>query len=304
MKYFLIFLFSLNAHADCQGLKIQNLDDVDFRNNSSPTESFRVQRTHGLNGCLFFVTIDNGGASSFSTRQLLHKNASDFIPVQICLDSNCSAIIKHFPEATSNSDVLFGSFPDNIPTPGGIDLTIYPRAAKVTYEKHGDYESSYTVRLYQGSITKSPELMDTETFRLKHRLEKKIDLSIVNTGSPFDPSSTSKTIHFGTLSTGQQTTFDLLLKYNAGYRVRISSQNNGKLSHSSLPSYVPYTLTLNGSEIYLGGSANNPVLISQGSGVSPPAGLRLAGGFRIGKVEEAKAGNYQDVLTVTVSTLE
>jgi hypothetical protein len=146
----------------------------------------------------------------------------------MCRDAACNSILKHTPEASSNNDVLVGSFPR-----GGsdeIDFLFYPRMSAADYLPFGRYEDNFTLRLYEGSVTGSRSLEDSDSFRLRQELSKRIDLSVVNSGQPFDPHAKSKWIDFGNLTTGEQFGFDLVIKYNAGYRVRISSQNNGTLN--------------------------------------------------------------------------
>ena len=286
----------------CDNLRIQHLNNIDFENDPSPAEHFEVRRS-GDDPCSFFLTVDNGGASSYTGRRLLKTYGQGAFPVQVCRDASCSSILKHIPEATSGSDVLVGSFPR-----GGsdeIDFVIYPRLGVADYPPFGRYEDIFTVRLYEGSITGSRSLEDSDNFRLRQEVSKRIDLSVVNSGQPFDPNATNKSIDFGTLTTGKQFGFDLVLKYNAGYRVRVSSQNNGKLKHNSLASTIDYTMSVGGSPVSLGSSSSSPVQVSQGSGASPTGGMRLQGNFTIGSVaSNAQSGSYRDSITITVATTE
>jgi hypothetical protein len=157
------------------------------------------------------------------------------------------------------------------------------------------------MRLYEGTVTGSHSQEDTEGFRLRYDMSKRIDLSIVNTGEAFDPSATNKTLNFGNLSSGQEMTFDLVLKYNAGYQVKMSSQNGGKLKHLSQNASIPYTLTLSGNPVSL---STLPTIVAWGIFVNPCGGLRFPGKVKIGTVGSAQAGVYQDSITVTVSTTE
>lgn len=290
-----LLLLPLYAQAACDDLRVQNLQNVDFTNNPSPTEDFRV-RQDGSGACQFFVTVDNGGASSSQNRRLYHDNHSDTVPVQICIDSSCTLVVKSIQEASSAADVISGSFSQG----GDNDTTLYfrPRLSETDYERYGTYEANFTMRLYSGTLTGSHSLHDTESFRLRYRMSKRIDLSLVNPGAPFDPGSTSKNMNFGTLSQGQQMNFDLVIKTNAGYRVRMESQNRGKLVNQT--SSVPYTLSLGGNTV----SLDSEVVVAQGGGVSGNGGYRLPGRITISALGNAQAGTYTDAVTIRVSTTE
>lgn len=282
--------------SDCD-LKIRNLNNLDFGNDPSPSLTFSVKRDDRR--CAFFLTVDNGGAPSFSSRRLLHSNRSDKLGVQICGDAACSTVLKHFPEAVSASDVLQGAFQNT----GAEEqrFTLYPRLTPSAYERYGSYESTFTLRLYSGNLTGRYTLEDTDTFRLSHRLEKRIDLSLVSPGSPFDAGATAKTLDFGELTTGKEQSFDLVLKFNAGYKIRISSQNGGYLRSRASKAGIGYSLFLNNVGVAMAGSSD---VILAGSGTSPAGGQRFGGRVRIGKVENAQAGTYADAVTFTVSANE
>lgn len=280
-------------------LRIQQLKNIDFSNDPFPSATFRVRRQNDAS-CPFFLTIDNGGAPSFSTRRLLHSDHYASLKVQICGDASCSRIIKHFPEASSSSDVITGQF-----APHGadeIELSFRPRLDTADYERFGTYDSTFAIRLYSGTPGGENRLLETDNFRLSHRLNKRIDLSLVSTGLPFDAGSTTKTLNFGALTTGKSQGFDFILKYNAGYRVRFSSQNRGALQGARKDARIPYVMTIDGMPVYLGDDEERTWL--RAPGVSPRGGRRFTGRVVIGRVDQAQAGSYQDAITITVSATE
>lgn len=287
------------AHAECKALRLHQFDGShDFRQEEAPSIELRVR---GNGDCDFFLTVDNGGASSYQRRVLKRDGGDGEAPLSVCLDQACTRHWKDFPEANSPSDVLGGSFSDR----GNDEMRMfyYPRLGTGDYAPFGDYENSFTVRLYEGTVNGTRNLVDTETVRLRTRIAKRIDLSLVSTGLPFDAGATNKTLDFGLLAAGKAMGFDLLIKYNAGFRVRISSQYGGVMKHQTLASIVPYTITLNGSPVQFPGPTS-PVTVSQGSGASPEAGLRLPGRVEIGSITNARAGRYEDLVVVSVSTTE
>lgn len=299
LALFLLTLAPTPARADCQNLRLFQFDGShDFRQEANPSIELRVRAS---GDCSFFLTIDNGGASSHQRRVLRRSGGDGEAPVSICLDQACTRHWKDFPEAVSSADVLSGAV--NTRDSDEVRLFYYPRLGSGEYAPFGSYENSFTVRLYQGTVNGARVLSDTESVRLRTQIEKRIDLSLVSTGLPFDSSATNKTLDFGLLSQGKVMGFDLLVKYNAGYRVRLSSLNGGVMRHRTLESTVPYTITLNGSPVTLGGPST-PVTVSQGSGASPAAGLRLPGRVEIGSISGSRAGSYEDLITVSVSTTE
>jgi len=293
-------LGSSPARADCNNLRLTNFDGYhDFRQDPRPTVEFRVRSN---DECRFFVTIDNGGAASYQTRVLRRFfGILGELPMSVCLDAACTRHWKQIPEATSTADVLNGSFGNS---GGETTLRYYPRLSENDYPPYGDYDALFTVRLYEGSVEGSRTLRAIDTVRFTARVEKKVDVSLVSTGFPFDSSATNKTLDFGLLAVGKEMGFDLLLKYNAGYRLRIASENNGVMKHTSAAATLPYTLFLNNVAVSLANSKGGGVEIATGSGSSAAAGLRFPGRVRIGSFSNARAGNYEDQLTLSVSTNE
>jgi spore coat protein U-like protein len=300
----LVFIAAMAApglsRADCNNLRFSSFDGYhDFRQEPRPTIELRVRAN---DGCEFFATIDNGGASSYQNRVLRRFfGFGGELPVSICLDAACTRHWKQIPEATSQADVLAGAFTGN---GGETVIRYYPRLGTNEYPPYGDYDAIFTVRLYEGSVEGARALRDIDSVRFSARVEKRIDVSLVSTGFPFDSGATNKTLDFGLLSPGKEMGFDVLLKYNAGYRLRLASENNGVMKHVSGDSTLPYTLSLNNAPISLANSRGGGVEVSTGAGLSPAAGLRFPGRVRIGSFTNARAGSYEDRLTLTVSTNE
>lgn len=301
---FLTLLFSTIASAACSNLKLNLANGtVDLTSNTAPALNFTVQRS-GLFGCNYFVTVDYGGAASFNDRRLTQSGGYE-IPVDIYRDVAHTQLLKKLPEATVSTEVIAGSFPNLTFSPSSVTHTYYPQLATVDYHRFGEYSDTFTVRLYEGTLgSGSPSLEDSETVKLKYTMAKKIDLSLVATGAPFNVADTAETMNFGTLTAGAVRTFDIGVKFNAGYRVRVSSLNQGNLKHASQNDTVPYTLRVNSSVVNLAGSNSSPVQVSTGSGVSPTNGLALSSSVTIGALGNARAGNYSDTVTVTVVTTE
>lgn len=123
-------------------------------------------------------------------------------------------------------------------------------------------------------------------------------------GGAFDVSSTTRTMNFGVLTTGEIQTADLVLKYNAGYRVLVRTQYGGQLRRQGGPGVysVPYSMTLNGTAAALTTSDQQ---VLSGGGLNPAGGQRLPVIVTVGTVAANQApGSYQDEIIFTVQTTE
>lgn len=142
--------------------------------------------------------------------------------------------------------------------------------------------------------------MDSKTIAFRALADSNVDLSLVDTGGAFNVADTSQTVDFGNLSAGTQRSYDTVIRSNDGYSVTFQSQNAQKLKHTVKTDTVSYTMTFGGSSVNLSGGG--VVNAATSNGVTPATGDRFATQFTIGAMTGAEtAGNYQDVLTVTVS---
>lgn len=296
-----LLLSAPGARAGCDNLRFQNFDgSVNLTSDPFPTVFFRVRRD-GNDSCSYFVTCGNGGPSSYLNRRLVRSSGGQTIPVQLCLDGACAAICKHYPEISSSADVITGSFPSTN-NPSYHDRSYRPKMGALDYPRFGTYEEDFTFRLYEGTVGGSTSLADTETVTIRYTVSKAIDLSLVDTGAAFDSSAVSKTLNLGNLSTGKTGTVDLVLKFNAGFRVRLASQNAGKLKRAGGTQTLTYSLTIDGASVPLSTSTQT---VLSGSGVSPAGGRRMPMVVTMGTVDPASVpGTYTDVLTLTVQTTE
>lgn len=289
------------ARAACNNLRV-NADNTTYSFNSgmSPALNLKVKRSSN-GGCSWFMVVNNGTASSYSNRRLV--NGANTIGLQIFTDAGNTKIWKDFPNVSSANDIIVGSFANGSGS-NTQNIPYYPVLNAVTYERFGAYSDQISIKIYEGTYNGSNTLKDTEPVTLNYTMAKKVDLSLVDTGSPFNVSDTSQPMNFGTLTPGQQQSMDVMLKYNAGYNLKFSSLNNGNLKNTGNTNTVPYTMTVAGNPIGLAGSNATPVSVASGTGVSSTNGLRLAVVATIGSLGSASAGNYTDTITITVITTE
>lgn len=265
--------------------------------NNHPALNINATRNNINHGCSYFVVIDYGTASSYSNRVL--TNGSWTYPVQIYKDSGHTLIVKNLADSSSASDILDGVFLDSAGATSET-LTYHPSINPSLYSRFGTYTQNYSVSLYEGTLA-SHKLSRTRVMTLIYTQPKKIDLSLVDTSSPFNLSDTNQTLNFGTLSSGSTRGCDLVVGYNAGYLLQMSSANNGNLKHTALPTKIGYTLTINGSAVNL---SSGTATVSSNTGISPAGGLRLPISATIGSVTGKNPGNYSDTITVSVVSIE
>ena len=159
----------------------------------------------------------------------------------------------------------------------------------------GTYTDTVIVGIYNAFNSTSP--MTSKSITITTVVAASAALSIVPTGSAFS-TSTSQTLAFGTLATGQALGCDLLIKQNTSATVTFSSANHGVMKAIPTPDadQIPYTFAANGITLNLASTAN--LLLPTGVSTT---GTRLPINVTIGNISEAGAGNYQDQVTITVT---
>ncbi len=269
-----------------------------FNVNSSPQLTTQVTRANN-GACDYFIGFSNGSAANYASRRL--SLGSEFIPMNVYKDAARTRILKDKPsDAVVADDVLQGGFAGG-PGPDSQTLSfwaaIQPQSA---YLPSGIYFESLTATLYSGSVDGSYHFEASQSLLLAYSVGRRVDLSLVDTGAPFNLNGTSQDLSFGTLSSGQSRALDLVLQYNAGFRLLFSSENNGALKHLSRSNLIPYTLQVGGLPLGLAGSAAAPTVGPSGSGTSPSGGTRFPVRVTIGSIAGAVGGPYSDTITVTV----
>jgi hypothetical protein len=176
-----------------------------------------------------------------------------------------------------------------------LNFTFYVPPGQVVAA--GTYTDTVIIGIYSAYNDTSP--MVTTSINITTVVAASADLSIVPTGSAFS-SSTSQTLAFGTLASGQVLGCDLLVKKNTSATVTFSSANLGVMKAIPTPDtdQIPYTFVANGTTLNLASSAN----LTLPTGVDA-AGMRLPISVTIGNLSGVGAGNYQDQVTITVTAL-
>lgn len=304
MKFNLIFLLvtfviGFHAKADCpQAYLSLNSQFVNLQNDISPRIDFYVNRVYSFEGCSYKVGITKGSAPSYQ-RKLY--NGSSTMNFQLAKNNSMSQVLKDQADWTTSSEYYEGRFRSNRGN-SRKRFRMYAEAELSTNPARGYYYDWFYLNLYEEISSGSFVLRDSRPILFYYYEPDNIHLSLVESGDPFDQFDTSQLINFGNLYQGQTRGFDIVIQSTNGYNLKISSSNNGKMKHSSANQFVDYTLRVNGAPVNLSSSNNNPVNVSNGVGPHPSDGFRVPLNIEVGDTSQAAAGQYEDNLTITVST--
>ena len=320
MKRLIVFLYLLlllphAAHALCVNLTFGNVPSLaNFEGGSGgyaiydpqeylQTVSFEVRGEATGATCEYFVTLSAGQSGDFNQRKL--SEMTNRLNYNAYTDSGKSSVFKALPTATQ-SEIIAGSFPVAVAltqtNTHEFFWTINPQqvvpAADTAYT-----DGNLTLSLYSGLLLLSPTLEATKTITFRARVDSSVDVSLVESGKRFDIGETTQLIDFGTLESGEQRGFDIVVRSNNGYAVTMQSQNRQLLVDARAPAIgdtVPYSVIFNGGGVDL--STGAPVQIIAGTGTTPATGVSFPIEFAVGTLSgNETAGTYSDVINVEVT---
>jgi spore coat protein U-like protein len=293
---------SAKANAQCQlSLEVNNVEwrqgrsgGYDLFDPIEYTQSVPLRVRHGGDACNFFITFSGGGSIDFNRRLL---SGRDTLSYQLYDTANKSNVLKDLPTATA-AEVITGSFGQGDEGREFRYIVVFP---PLQIRSPGLYRDSLQVTLYEGAVGNSTR-KDSKYFTVTARIQPMVELSVVDSGAPFNPQAGSKVVDFGSLMQGQSRRFDLRIRGNAGYRVTFQSENGGVMKHTDPTdsSAIPYVLDAGGAIVNLDRGQHG--FGGEKSGITGLNGDRLGLTITVGPVAEATAGTYRDTITVTVVT--
>ncbi len=200
----------------------------------------------------------------------------------------------------TQGELLGGDIPANTTLIFPVDVEI---SSNELIPPAGRYSDTVTVRAYDsdGGVGLS------EDWDIAAIVPMFVQLAVVPPGGSFDSGGSSFEVDFGVLSDGAQEQVDLLVRSNTSYTVSIESDNAGQLAHTQgsggQETLIPYELSAEGAD-----GIERPVPISSGGpqdavgigGATDQDGRRHELRITVPEVGGATAGDYQDVLFVTV----
>lgn len=253
--------------------------------------------------CDYFVTLSAGQSGNFNQRKL--SGMTNTLNYNAYTDGSKNNIFKALPTATQ-SEVIAGNFPVAIAltqtNTHQFFWTLDPQ--QVVPASGTPYtDGNLTLNLYSGLPLFSPTLVATKTITFQARVDSSVDVSLVESGKPFDIGETTQLVDFGTLESGEQRGFDVVVRSNNGYAVTMQSQNHQLLVHPQTPAIadtIAYSVIFNGGSVDLSTGAS--VRIITGSGTTPATGTAFPIAFTIGTLSgNEPAGDYSDVINVEVT---
>jgi spore coat protein U-like protein len=244
-------------------------------------------------GCPFYVTVTpmaasgNEGALSGSggvLRYTIYRDPSGkqiLQPSALASDADVLSSVASTAGQTTSFQVSYSIAPQQVVTPG-------------------TYTGQILVSAYEGRV-------GTGLLRAQHQVPLTVrvpalaELSLSD--GIFDVRKKDKAVNFGKLNEGDIKGVTIHARSNGGYRIFLRSDNNGALRNLDPgdTSTVPYDCFVDGQPMPLGRSDREGLASST---PTDPLGRLHRIDFRIGSVGGATAGDYQDVVTVTVVSLQ
>lgn len=269
--------------------------------------TFQISSLATLGGCRYYVTLDAGHSGNAAQRRMVRgADTLNYNAFTNGAGSDILAVGGNF----GGAGVISGTFPFllgvNQTNTHTLYWTITPQ--QIRSADAARFVDTVNLRVWAelvlGIYTNTNLLGDTRAISFRARAESDVNLSLVDSGAPLNLADTAQTVEFGELSSGQVRSYDTMVRSNDGYRITMESQNGQVLRHQSYPSVVgtvPYGVTFNGAAVDLSGGG--PVAAASAAGsVTPLTGARFPTQFTIGTLDGAEPpGNYQDIITVTVS---
>jgi hypothetical protein len=256
----------------------------------SQTVNFTVNKSGGA--CSYFVTFSKN-TSGNNPRVMSGSGGS--LSYQLYDTMSLNNVLKELPSA-SPTEVISGSFA------GGTysrQLSFVMAMPSLQIRPSGTYSGSVRVRLYEGTLS-SYRLAQSVVISITARVPQLASVSLVSSSSGFDPQAITQLLSFGQLSDGQSRSFGMRVRSNAGYLVSLSSENRGVLKNQEplASETIPYTLSIGTTPISL--SAGPQVAVARRGVLTTVDGDSYSMAVVIGTVGNAAAGEYRDVVTITV----
>lgn len=307
-----LFLAPAAAEARCRAGELSVQLPFPIRQLNSPpnpTVDFTIQRRNPSVDCDFWVGFSKGQAPTYDRKLFSGGTQLDYDIFKT--PTSAPLQLKSHPDAVSLGEVYTARFNKGGRNPNQQTFSTYPRVISplpgpFNIQPPGSYSDVVQIRVFEGSFppSGSPTEIVSASQRYFYTVAPFAIVSLLDAGTPYtEPPVSLKTLNFGTLTTGESMSFELVLLYNSGYRVRFTSQYGSRLKHSTAASYVPYTIQAGGVPVTL--NAGSAVQVASGNGVGPsaPAGHRLPVVVNIGATEGRLSGQYADSVTIEMTSL-
>ncbi|MBN2655885.1 MAG: hypothetical protein JXR86_02395 [Spirochaetales bacterium] len=260
-----------------------------------------VTVSHSGNATPYFIVVTGGKEGNTSARALSTWNGEKlyYHIYDNVIDKN---ILKDFSDNPGYANVLSGSFNYSASTQyrNHTFSLVIPVPAQFP-SMASEYSDSVNVILYQGTLSSPTRLWNDRTVNTVANVSvsslQVCEVSIVDTNAPFDKTSTDKNFAFGTLTTGEKQSADIIVRSTEPYELRLNSDNNGVLARTDAVdpgSTIPYYCYINGSQVNL---SSGYTQVASGP-ETPPEGDRHEIEIEIGDFWGISTGDYEDIIYV------
>lgn len=254
--------------------------------------TFRIRSSDG--GCSFFATVTPAATTGRGAGFLRGGNAA--LQYSVAKDASGSQPLSALGLASVSE-----TFASTMASGGGT--ASFQFALALTPQQvvpPGQYTDELEISVYEGSLSK-PILRDRRRVAVTVPVPAVAELSFSD-GGGFNLARGSYTVNFQNLRAGTRRVVQLKVRSNAGYRINFQSAN-GALRHvdASDGSEVPYTMSVDGGNIQLRRSVPVQAIIS--NDVTDAAGRLHLIDITVGDIGSASAGDYTDMIDLSVFTL-
>ena len=303
MKWIILFLIIINistAVAQNCGFSVSANNFLGTLQNTTQAVAytFSVSRRSNSNNCKNFRAFISKGSSPNYNRQA--SSGNNTIPYNLYSDSSLVTVLKDYPDAMSAGEFISGELParDN-----AYSFQLYVKLAdlnSVFTSGSGYFGDSIQISFYNVKSNGTLDYQNTAYVYYQFIVPRYAELSLVPFNGSHDPTSTQYTMNFGNLVSSAIRSATLNIKGNVGFGVHMASQNGSNLKNGI--SEVPYQISV-GPTGYV--SLSNPgqsrYMFQRNNSTSPTAESYPVN-VRLGTVPvNAQTGDYQDVITVTVT---
>lgn len=246
----------------------------------------------------WFVTFSAGSSGTTSSRTAVGTSGGTYH--YNIYDSNLNLnILRDISDNPSAGDSINGVFTaSNKPVSEDHSAVIYIPPGY--FPPSEDYTDILTLSLFEGTFD-NYVLVETKDIELIFQVPEVLELSIVDRGAPLDTSATTRNMDFGILRTGQIQQADIVVRATSPYNLLLTSANQGGLIRTDIQdsSVIPYFCYVDGTLVNLSGFS----AVTASSGMKTDySGNRHEVDIEIGDVWNFTAGEFEDVITVTVET--
>lgn len=294
-------VIAANASAAPTGMKIQSITrnvSATFSPNTETVVNETIDVRYRGPGTDYFITFSSGQSGSF-TQRIAGDGAGHTTNYQIYDNTTSRNTLEDLTASPSTSSVLSGTFP--VSSGWSTQTVSYSYVVQTgQLPIAGTYTDSVGVTLYSGSLG-APTQEDAVNVSYNIQVNAVLNLSLVNAGGIFSPTSTSLSLDFGQLVQGASRQADLLVQSNANYAVAIQSTNGSllKIQDPTDTSTIPYTMSFGGTAVSL--PAGTPVTVVSTGIPTTAAGDRYPMVVTVGTVGMSNEGTYSDTISITVT---